>query len=99
MKDLIKPLEWEYYSNGECAYSEVGGGAITYRVFSSPANVYARIEGNGGMKNNLFPIQFIDLDGAKAACQTHYNEMVFEGLSPEARAILEQHFNPTTPNT
>ena len=99
MKDLIKPLEWEYYSDGECATAQVGKNAIVYRVFTSPVTCYARIEGNGNLEDNLFPRKFIDLKAAMDACEAHYAEMIWDNLSEEARTILEKHLNPTTPNT
>jgi hypothetical protein len=92
MKNLAKPLEWEEgaHENTELAY--VHDFSAMYLVSVDMYNGIACLQieervvwGGTGFKS---------LDKAKAACQKHYAESLWDNLSNEARAILEQHLNP-----
>ena len=97
MKNLIKPLEW--------AFNHL---ALTYKT---PINDFGSLYFISRMYDTCHSAMLYDENGwtvceigeyrtvneAKAACEAHYTKAVLAMISPEARAILEQHLNSQNP--
>jgi hypothetical protein len=86
MKNLAKPLEWQEgaHENTELAY--VHDFSAMYLVSVDMYNGIACLQieervvwGGTGFKS---------LDKAKAACQKHYAESLWDNLSPRAKAAV-----------
>jgi hypothetical protein len=92
MKNLAKPLEWQEgaHENTELAYVHDFSAMYLVSVDMHNGIAYLQIEDNIVWKSTGFKT----MAAAKAACQKHYAESLWDNLSNEARAILEQHLNP-----
>jgi hypothetical protein len=95
MKNLAKALKWDtpWHDSSQHAYAYED--KTMYLVYEDKRNLpyftaKFEIEKNIGWQRTRFK----SIDDAKAACQKHYNESLWDNLSDEARAILEQHLNP-----
>ena len=94
MKNLAKPLKWDQGAdkNTELAYAHED--KALYLAYEDKRNLpyfnaKLEIEGNVVWQRTRFK----SIDDAKAACQKHYSESLWDNLSPESRAILEKHLN------
>jgi hypothetical protein len=92
MKNLAKPLEWEEsaYESTELAYVHDFSAMYLVSVDMDIGIAHLVIEERVVWQSTGFK----SLGKAKAACQQHYSESIWDNLSPESRAILEQHLNP-----
>ena len=92
MKNLIKPLEWDFNSSIFIHETQLSAFGCYYFVREYDGDFSATLADRNGYciadigEHNT-------LDDAKAACQQHYAESLWDNLSEEARAILEQHLN------
>lgn len=96
MKNLAKTLNWE------------GGGRVNqFAYVYDYSAMYILYEYSKGFSaalsidDNLVwqRTGFNCIDEAKAACQQHYAESLWDNLSVIARDILKKHLNLQTPNT
>ena len=91
MKNLIKPLEWNIsVVIHETRLSDFVGCYYQIRQYKDNccALLYDKTDGT------VYEIgEYATVEEAKAACKTNCAENVFDLLSAEARAILEQHLN------
>lgn len=100
MKNLARPLAWEegQWKETEIAYVHDFSAMYLATEFKSLGHEYvARLE----IEDNVVwqATNLKTIEKAKAACQQHYAESLWDNLSPEVQAILKQHLNPQTPNT
>ena len=92
MKNLVKELPWTPYNNNLGASASIGEG-LTYYAYKTKREesfFKACLEGE---LHDAWVRRFSTLDEAINACNEHYSKVILDGLSPEARAILEQHLN------
>lgn len=92
MKDLIKPLEWDFDSYIFIHEAQLSAFGCYYSVREYDGDFSATLaDRNGYCITDIG--EYNTLDEAKAACQQHYAESVWDNLSEEAREILEHHPN------
>lgn len=100
MKNLVKALEWDIPWNDRSQHAYTHDFVAMYLVseyvkHSGEFAATLSIDDNITWKST----GFTTIEAAKAACQQHYAESIWDSLSPETQAILEKHFNHKTPNT
>ena len=94
MKNLAKPLEWKENASDKTELAYIHDFSAMYLVCQdkhSKPYFTAQYE----IEENILwqRTRFNSFDEAKAACQQHYAESLWNNLSEDARAILEQHLN------
>jgi hypothetical protein len=91
MKNLAKPLEWDFNSFIHIHETQLSAFGCYYFIHEYDGDSIATLaDRNGHVIADIG--EYNMLDEAKAACQQHYAESLWDNLSEEARAILEQHF-------
>ena len=99
MKNIIKPLEWLEAQDDDDDYeAPLESGLGSYYIFKAFDKYHLCLGDNGG-GGGWNGDHYETLEEAKAACQKHYDEMILESLTDEARTILEQNFNLQTKTT
>ena len=94
MKNLAKPLTWEEGGRvNEIAYvHDFSAMYLVYEYNTHSEGFAASLNIDENLVWQRTDIKTVE--AAKAACQQHYAESLWDNLSDQARAILEQHLNP-----
>ena len=94
MKNLAKPLEWKENASDKTQLAYIHDFSAMYLAYEDKRNVpyfTAQFEIEESVIWQRTGLN--TFDEAKAACQQHYDESLWDNLSEDARAILEQHLN------
>ena len=92
MNSIVKKLPWKRYDNGLGVSASVGASLTYYAYKINPENSFFKTCLTGE-DYDAWVDKFSTLEEAINACEAHYSKIILDGLSPEARAILEQHLN------
>ena len=90
MKNIVNPLKWEE-AEWDIKIAYAYDLVAFYEISDFNEGYAARLETED--KVIWQTVNLKSIDDAKAACQQHYAERLWDNLSEDARAILEQHLN------
>lgn len=98
---IVKPLKWVLQEWNNEYTADTIFPDISFIILEYEGLYYVGIRINFGEypRRTVFETGFKSLGKAKADCQKYYNQLVLSGLTKESVNILEQYFNPQTPNT
>lgn len=95
MKNLIKPLQWLVNEEEGTIKADTLLPNLQYEMYELDGLWYAYLlaDFQNTTEEYIFDGCLESEAAAKAACEKHHIKTVWSALSPDARAILEQHLN------
>ena len=93
MKNLIKPLTWQYRQDDRSLVAKAGFAYYRIDIDSFMAEVFASKNADMPVFDHVIDVvsyNFISVAEAIEGCQDHYSQLVFEALSNDVLAAFSK---------